>query len=94
MEIKILKTDKKLLLERDEYIVEITSAKTPSNEELKKALSEKLKKDDSLILIKRINQKFGTQYLTAKCYAYSNPEAIKKFERFKRVKKVAGEAAK
>ena len=87
MEIKILKTDKKLLLERDEYIVEITSAKTPSNEELRKALSEKLKKDESLILIKRINQKFGTQDITAKFYIYSNPEAIKKFERFRKPKK-------
>jgi ribosomal protein S24E len=92
MEIKIIKTEKKPLLERDEHIAEIISVKTPSNEELKKALSEKLKKDESLILIKRINQKFGTQDITAKFYIYSNPEAIKKFERFRKVKKIEGSA--
>ena len=92
MEVKIIKSEKKPLLEREEYIVEITSAKTPSNDELKKALSAHLKKDENLTLIKKINQKFGTQYLTARCYTYSNPEAIKKFERFQKPKAAPGAA--
>ena len=92
MEIKIIKTEKKPLLERDEYIIEMTSSKTPSNAELKKDISEKIKKDESLILIKRINQHFGTHRLTANFYVYSTPESIKKFERFRKPKKVEGAA--
>ncbi|MEM2955967.1 MAG: hypothetical protein QW041_00055 [Candidatus Pacearchaeota archaeon] len=87
MELKIIKSEKKPLLEREEYIVEIVNSVAPSNIELKKMLAEKLKKDENLILIKKINQQFGTQYINAICYVYSNPESIKKFERFKKDKK-------
>ena len=87
MELKITKKEEKPLLSREECAAEFTNASTPSNAELRKLLAEKLKKDEGLILIKRINQKFGTHAMTINFYAYHNADALKKFERFGKPKK-------
>jgi len=89
MEIKITHKEEKPLLHREECVAEIIDYKTPSNAELKKAISEKMKADENLILIKRINQKFGMQNSSAKFYVYKNEESLKRFERFRKEKKKA-----
>ena len=93
MEIKIIKKEIKPLLAREEYETEIESASTPSNADLKKAFSEKFKKDESLISIKKIYQKFGTKKANVCFNIYSDPEKFKKFET-KKEKKAKQEQAK
>ena len=93
MEIKIVKSEKKPLLSREEYILEIKGSKVPSNAELRKYISENMKKDESLVLIKRINQKFGSYYSIADAVTYHDAAALKKFERFRKEKKKPGAAA-
>jgi ribosomal protein S24E len=92
MEIKITHKEEKPLLHREECTAEITDSKTPSNAELKKVIAEKMNKDESLILIKKIEQKFGKQETIAKFYVYKTVESIGKFERFRKPKKQAGAA--
>jgi len=92
MDLKITKKEEKPLLAREECTAELNSRIVPSNAELKKAISEKMKKDESLILIKRINQKFGAHDLKVDFYVYSSADAIKKFERFRKPKAQPGAA--
>ena len=92
MEIKITHKENKPLLHREECIAEISDTKTPSNAELKKLIAEKMNKDESLVLVKKVNQKFGKQNTLVKFYVYNTVESIAKFERFRKVKKVAGAA--
>ena len=92
MELKITHKEEKPLLYREECTAEITDSKTPSNAELKKVIAEKMNKDESLILIKKIEQKFGKQGTIAKFYIYKNADAIKSFERFRKPKKQPGAA--
>ena len=80
MEIKITKKQEKPLLYREECTAEISNATTPSYAELKKAIAEKIKKEEEMISIKRIDQKFGRQTMEASFYVYSDKEAFKKFE--------------
>ena len=94
MEIKIIKKEEKPLLSREECTAEIHSPTTVSYPELKKAFAEKLKKDEGLIDIKRLDQKFGTRKMNVNFYAYSNKEAFNKLEVRKEKKKKTAEAAK
>ena len=84
--------EKKPLLSREEFVIEIEDSKTPSNAELRKAISEKSGKNENLILIKKISHKFGTQNTLANFYVYHGESAIKRFERFRKPK--TAEAAK
>jgi len=93
MEIKVIKSEKKPLLSREEYTLEIKGSKVPSNAELRKYVSENMKKDENLVLIKRINQKFGSYYSIADAVTYHDEAALKKFERFRKPKKQAGGTA-
>jgi len=62
---------------------------------LKKAIAENMKKDESLIAIKRIDQKFGKRVSEADFYVYSNSDSFSKFEDKKKKKKAeAKEEAK
>jgi len=92
MEIKITHKEEKPLMHREECIAEISDAKTPSNAELKKLIAEKMKKDEGLVLVKKVNQRFGNQGTSVKFYVYNTAESIGKFERFRKPKKQAGAA--
>lgn len=86
MEIKITKKEEKPLLHRLECIAEISDSKTPANAELKKLIAEKMNKDESLILVKKVNQRFGKQNTIVEFCAYDSVESIGKFERFRKIK--------
>ena len=92
MNFKQISHEKKPLLHREEFLIEIEDSKTPSNAELRKSISEKMGKDEKLILIKKINQSFGVQKTSARFYIYHDEDSIKRFERFRKPK--TAEAAK
>jgi len=92
MEISIIKEDNNKLIGRDE-ITAILKPQT-SYDNAKKLLSEKLKKPQELIVIKRINPVFGKKEAKIEAYVYSSEESMKKFEPKPKVKKEAAAEAK
>ena len=86
MEIKISKKEEKPLLNREEYLAQVFSEKTPSYVELKKIISQELKKEEQLIAIKKVNQKFGTSDTSVSFYIYTNKDIMAKLEKNKEKK--------
>lgn len=80
MKFKITKQEPKKLLSREEYYAVIEEEKTPSHVVLKEEIAKKTGKGSELIVIKKIDQKFGKPEIEAKFYIYNNADALKKFE--------------
>jgi len=87
MEVNIKQQFEKPLLRREEYILGVKQAITPSYAELKAEIAKKLNKPESLIVIKKVDQQFGSQGAAVHIYLYENEEAMKKFEKGKEEKK-------
>lgn len=97
MILKILTDKENKLLDRKEMEAEIEfSGKTPSNNELKKELVDKLKTDENLIVINHIYQKFGDQKAKVIAKIYKSKESLDKFNKVKiaKVKKEVKEEKK
>ena len=88
----IKKQTPKLLLSREEFIATIEGKTTPSNVLVKEEIAKKLGKSSELIVIKKIHQEYGKPECEIFFYVYSNPEALKKFEKVS-VKKAAAQPA-
>jgi len=94
MEIKIEKQEHKPLVERDEVVVNIKSETTPSNAQVKEEIAKKLNKTQELVIVKKINQKFGEHKASALAYVYKSQEALTKFEPKKKEKREKTEEKK
>ena len=81
MNIKIEKTLQKPLLSREEGIAIVDEKTTPSNSSLKEDISKKLNKPADLVVIKRVNQRYGISQVEVNFYVYENQEALKRFEK-------------
>ena len=64
---------------------------TPSLAEVKKMISDKLKVSEDVIVIKKIDNIFGSGRAIVSAYVYDNQETIAKFEPKPKVKKVKEE---
>lgn len=99
MNIKITKTEEKPLLARKEIegVVIFASAKTPSNDEMGKAIASELKADEKTVLVKHIYTGFGTNEAQFEAYVYKTIEDMKRVEpvtkKMKEDAKKAAEAA-
>ena len=60
---------------------------TPSNAEVKKAIAEKAKADESLIVVKNIYTDFGSTNANFNAYIYTNKDEMAKIEPKKKEKK-------
>lgn len=87
--ITIEKKENKPLLEREEILAVSDDAVTPSMTSVNEQLSILLKKDKELIIVKKIESRFGTQKARITAYAYDSLESLKKFEPKKKEKKTA-----
>jgi ribosomal protein S24E len=88
MEWKNIQKHEKPLLSRTEITVEVTfSGATPSNDAVKKKLSEHLKSGEELLVIKKIATCFGDQKASVLAYLYKNKEDMTKIEPKKKEKK-------
>jgi len=76
MKSKIIKQEKNPFLQREEFVLEITSEVTPTEMEVK----EKIGKDEDLIVVKKINTNFGRQKFMAEVVVYDDKEAKKRIE--------------
>jgi ribosomal protein S24E len=85
--ITIEKKENKPLLGREELHGISKDKITPSMESVKEELSSSLKKDKELIVVKKVESKFGVQEAKITVYVYDSLEALKKFEPKKKEKK-------
>jgi ribosomal protein S24E len=76
MKLNIIKQEKNPFLQREEFMVEISSDSVPSKSDV---ISE-FKKDESLTVIKKINTNFGKQVFLTEIVVYNNIEAKEKIE--------------
>ncbi len=86
-----MKTEKPLL-GRTEITEEITIDKTPSNEDILKSLAKSEKVDESLIVIKKIDQKYGKNKFEVSANIYKDKESLELFEKIKKKAKKKTEA--
>lgn len=91
MEIKILEEKQNPLFARKELKISVGERITPSKEALKKAVSEKLSVDESLVRVIDIIGKFGSQEFVANVDVY---ETIEEFMRIVKKTKQEIEAEK
>lgn len=71
---KILSEFNNPLLKRKEYSFELESKGNPNYEEASKKLAEKLNVDESLIAIKKIEGKFGSDVFLVSAFVYDSVE--------------------
>jgi len=83
--IKILKKINHELLGREEIIA--VAASQISYEDVKKNLSEQLKKPAELIVVKKVMPRFGRHEVEITAYVYSSEDFMKKFEPVTKQKK-------
>ena len=76
MKSKIIKQEKNPFLQREEFVLEISSDVTPTEAEVKKGIG----KDEDLIVVKKIGTNFGRQKFMTEVVVYDNKEAKKKVE--------------
>lgn len=83
---EILKENKMPLLGRKqvELKTEFMKQPTPSKEELKKQIATKLKVDESVLTIRKVEQKFGSNTCTITVNVYNSPELMQKYEVYKK----------
>lgn len=60
---------------------------TPSNDEVKKKLAAVVSADESLVVVKKIANKYGLRKAIVTAYVYNNAEGLKKIEPRPKVKK-------
>lgn len=85
--IEIQKKENSVLLEREEIRAISNDKVTPSMIKVQEELSNLLKKDKELIVVKKVNPKFGMQKCDITAYVYNSAESLKKFEPKKKEKK-------
>jgi ribosomal protein S24E len=98
MNLKIVSQEEKPLLSRTKVLAHISfDAVTPSNDEVKKQLATALKKDEKLIVVKKIATGYGYKEADVDAVVYESVEAKEKIEvktkAMKDAEKKAAEAA-
>lgn len=93
MDIKITQKNEQPLLARTEIIAQVSSEKTPSNDDFKKEIARSLKVDENLVAIRHIYQKFGAKESKTISYVYKDADAMKRIEIKPKAKKGASPEA-
>jgi ribosomal protein S24E len=76
MEMEIVKQEKNLFLEREEFVLNISNETSPTFDEVK----AELKSDAELTVVKKIHTGFGKQKFVADVVVYDNAEVKAKVE--------------
>jgi ribosomal protein S24E len=86
---KIVNEKDDKLFSRKEALLELEfSGKTPSKDEVKNVVSDFLKVNKDLLIIKNIKQRYGANIVNILAYTYKDLNSLNKFEKInKKVKK-------
>lgn len=83
MEIKIISKKENPLLKRKEVVFQIEhgpNGKTPARLDIKRSIASELQVKDTLVFIKRMNTKTGTNITDGEANAYESIEQAKRIE--------------
>ena len=81
MNLKIISQTEEPLLSRTNIKASISfEAQTPSTEDVKKQLASAAKKDEKLVVIKKIATHYGSREADVDAYIYTSEEEMKKIE--------------
>jgi len=81
MAFEIISQKEEPLLSRAKVKARITFEQaTPSNKDVKKQAASALKKDENLVVIKKISTKFGSRQAEVDAYVYNSEEDMKRIE--------------
>jgi len=80
MSLKIIESKENPFLRRKEILAEIEAAKSPSRQEVRELLSQQLKSDKELTVIKDIRGKFGSDKFSVKAFIYQNKKDMDETE--------------
>lgn len=81
MEIKITQNKRNEVLGRSEIIAELMQKEVPSKIEVTKALTAQLNTKPELVIIKKIDSKYGQQKVIVDANVYDKEEEMNKIER-------------
>jgi len=87
--IKILEKNQRnnVLMNRQELKLLVETHATPSKKEVAKLVSDKIGKEEELVVVKKIISKFGRQTFLITAFVYDNKEDLMKTEKIKGEKK-------
>jgi ribosomal protein S24E len=80
---KTIKEKENFVLGRKEIEFQFEAEKTPTKIEVLDLIAKEVKKDKSLVSIKKISSSFGKHIVTVVAFVYSDLEIKKKFEEVK-----------
>ncbi len=82
MDVHILNKQKNPLLHREEILFEIKEAKTvPPRKELRRKIAALCNAKEDVVIVGKINQKFGLHYITGSANIYDSKEKMERIER-------------
>lgn len=90
---KILQDKENNTIGRKELVVELEKESSPNYVEITEMISENLKADKELVIVKKIKSSFGKNIFEIQAFVYKNKESKEKFERKKEKKKEAVQTA-
>lgn len=94
MELKVEKKTENELLRRTEIEFSATSdGATPNRKDVKAAIQQSMKVDDELIVVDRIDNRYGTTAVTGRAIIYKDKEGMKLAQTYK-VSRDKGEKGK
>lgn len=81
MDVKIVSKRSNMILSRTEYIVNITfDGATPSIKDIRNILVGALGVANDKLVIKNVEQKYGSKELKISCYSYEKIDVLKQIE--------------
>lgn len=81
MDVKIVSKRSNMILSRTEYIVNITfDGATPSIKDIRNILVGALGVANDKLVIKNVEQKYGSKELKINCYSYEKIDVLKQIE--------------
>lgn len=93
--IKIIEEKENKVFNRKEIKAEIQASKTPNKEEISKSIAEKFSVEKELVVIEKINGKFGSLVFSVSAKVYKSLADKERIEpKSKKDKKAAAEAPK
>ncbi len=81
MKLELINQKEDKLLSRKEILFKLDFDKsTPNKEEIKKQICENLKCDPDILVLEKVDQRFGERIADVSAYLYKNKEILKKIE--------------
>lgn len=87
MDIKNVQSNKVLLPRKEVRVVVAYDGAVPNRKQLKKAVSDKLKAKEELVIVRHVYVRYGSKEADVVAFVYENEDALKSLEYEKMIQK-------